>query len=129
MQTLLIVDDDVGLAAVVARGLREEGYRVVLAHTGPEALVVLNYLLLDLVICDVMLPELNGDRIVTVMQSHPRLATIPVIMTSALPAAMYPSVPAAAWVQKPYRWAALHGIVRAILAPLQRPPEGAGAAP
>jgi DNA-binding response OmpR family regulator len=57
---VLIVEDERTIAAYVKRGLEEQGYAVDLAYDGREALEWLDAAPFDLVVLDVMLPELNG---------------------------------------------------------------------
>ncbi|GGJ44712.1 response regulator transcription factor [Deinococcus roseus] len=60
MQTVLVVDDDPRMLAMVRRGLAFEGYRVLEAPCGQDALQVLRNGEVDLVVLDVMLPDLSG---------------------------------------------------------------------
>jgi two-component system, OmpR family, response regulator MprA len=60
MTTILVVDDDVKIASVVSRGLRFEGFTVRTAINGREALRIARDDLPDLIILDVMLPEIDG---------------------------------------------------------------------
>ena len=62
MQTphILLVEDDTELSALVSGRLREGGYEVVVAETGPKALEMVRERIPDLVLLDVMLPELDG---------------------------------------------------------------------
>ena len=78
---LLIVEDEVRLAAALQRGLAAEGFTVDLAHTGPDGLHLAQETSYDAVILDIMLPELSGYRII----EHLRAAEnwVPIIMLSA----------------------------------------------
>jgi two-component system, OmpR family, response regulator MprA len=60
MTTILIVDDDPAILSVLRRGLRIEGYTVQAADTGPAAVRMARIAPPDLIILDVMLPELDG---------------------------------------------------------------------
>jgi heavy metal response regulator len=57
---ILLVEDDTSLAGFIRKGLREEGYAVDLAQDGEEALLLASSAPYDLLILDVLLPELNG---------------------------------------------------------------------
>lgn len=58
--SLLLVDDDVALVGVLAEALREEGFEVTTAHDGRAGLKVFGSHRFDLVVLDVLMPELDG---------------------------------------------------------------------
>jgi two-component system OmpR family response regulator len=58
--TVLVVDDDPNIRSVVSRGLRFEGYDVRLAADGSEALRMARAVPPDVVVLDVMLPDMDG---------------------------------------------------------------------
>jgi DNA-binding response OmpR family regulator len=79
---VLIVEDDATLASVVSRYLQRAGCSTVRASSGTQALASVATSLPDLVLLDVMLPELDGLQVCRTLRSdHPRL---PVIMLTAL---------------------------------------------
>ncbi len=57
---VLVVDDDVRLCSVIARGLEEEGYAVDVAHDGEEGQYMAEIHDYDLVILDIMMPKIDG---------------------------------------------------------------------
>ncbi len=61
--TVLVVDDEVALARVVAGYLEREGFRVVQAHDGPTAVSLARSTLPDLIVLDVMLPGFDGVEV------------------------------------------------------------------
>jgi DNA-binding response OmpR family regulator len=63
---LLLVEDDAKVADFVSRSLRAEGYVVDLAATGTEAVQQLDQHQYDLVLLDLMLPELSGTQVLRV---------------------------------------------------------------
>lgn len=77
MKTILVVEDDGYIGDMVEELLVREGYRVVRAYSGTEALLVLDRKRADLVLLDLMLPGLSGEEIL------PALRGIPVIALSA----------------------------------------------
>lgn len=77
MTTITIVDDDVCIGDMLERVLKREGYRVLRAYSGTEALLLLEKERPDLVLLDLMLPGISGDALL------PALAGIPVIVISA----------------------------------------------
>ena len=83
--SLLIVDDNDGNRDLLARRLGRAGYTsVVSASNGREALDLVRRQPFDLVLLDVMMPELDGVGALTAMKNDPELCDIPVIMISAI---------------------------------------------
>ncbi len=80
---ILVVDDEPDIAALVAYHLARESYRVRTATTGPEALVAVEREVPDLVILDLMLPEMSGLEVLRELRGRPELAGIPVILLTA----------------------------------------------
>jgi CheY-like chemotaxis protein/predicted Ser/Thr protein kinase len=81
---ILIVDDLEDNRAVLARRLVRQGYRVDLAENGRVALERLASEQFDLVLLDVMMPEIDGFQVLERMRADPDMRRIPVIMISAL---------------------------------------------
>jgi CheY-like chemotaxis protein len=83
-QRVLIVDDDREIRGIVAGTLRRDGYTVVEAGDGPEALDVALRLVPDLVLLDMTLPGMDGVEVARQLKATPLLAAIPVVALSAL---------------------------------------------
>jgi diguanylate cyclase (GGDEF)-like protein len=83
MSTVLVVDDDVDIARFIEVNLRLEGFDVLVAHDGEEALAVIGESLPDLALLDVMMPRLNGVELCRRLRSDPLTASLPVIMLTA----------------------------------------------
>ncbi|PFG57692.1 DNA-binding response OmpR family regulator [Vibrio sp. ES.051] len=81
MSRVLIVDDDVSLCELLEAVLREEGYMVSSVHCGESALQYMEKASVDLVLLDVMLPNLNGMQVAR--RICQRFAT-PILMLTAL---------------------------------------------
>lgn len=77
MKTLLIIDDDVYIGDMLSEALGQEGYAVMRAYSGTEALLILDSKKPDLILLDLMLPGLSGEEVL------PRITGIPVIVLSA----------------------------------------------
>ncbi|MCR4929382.1 MAG: response regulator transcription factor [Lachnospiraceae bacterium] len=75
--TILIIDDDENIGNMLNEALEKEGYGVLRAYSGTEALMVLEKKRPDLVLLDLMLPGLSGEEVL------PKLKGIPVIIVSA----------------------------------------------
>ena len=83
MSTVLVVDDDVDIARFIEVNLRLEGFEVIVAHDGEEALRVMATNVPDLVLLDVMMPGLDGVEVCRRLRSDPLTASLPVIMLTA----------------------------------------------
>ena len=77
MKTIAVIDDDVYIGDLLQELLTREGYRVLRAYSGTEALLLLKAEKADLILLDLMLPGLSGEELL------PRLAGTPVIVLSA----------------------------------------------
>jgi two-component system alkaline phosphatase synthesis response regulator PhoP len=77
---ILVVDDEPALRDTVAYSLRREGFEVLLAVDGPEALSLARGKLPDLIVLDVMLPGMDGLEVCRALRSE---STVPIIMLSA----------------------------------------------
>lgn len=77
MKTIAIIDDDVHIGNMIEEVLQSEGYSVIRAYSGTEALYLLKNNHPDLVLLDLMLPGLSGEDVL------PHIKNIPVIVISA----------------------------------------------
>jgi putative two-component system response regulator len=82
--TILIVDDTESSARLLKRLLVHDGYRVRLAHDGREALDILAREMPDLVLLDVLMPELDGFETCRRMKQDPSTRLVPVVLVTAL---------------------------------------------
>jgi DNA-binding NarL/FixJ family response regulator len=80
---LLLVDDDPNLILLVKDYLEFRGYEVVTAENGREALEILASELPDMIICDIMMPEMDGYGFVTELRKQNQASWIPVLFLSA----------------------------------------------
>ena len=81
---LLIVDDNEINRDVLARRLGRQGYTTAAAENGRKALEMVRTQKFDLLLLDIMMPELNGYQVLQHLKTDPHLRDIPVIMISAL---------------------------------------------
>ncbi|MBE6555587.1 MAG: response regulator transcription factor [Ruminococcaceae bacterium] len=77
MKQILIVDDDIHIGNMIEEVLAREGYGVLRAYSGTEALMLLSKRTPDLVLLDLMLPGLSGEELL------PKIKGVPVIVVSA----------------------------------------------
>jgi len=82
--TILIADDNRMNRLLLARGLEQQGHTIAYAEDGREALELLGQQRFDLMLLDVLMPELDGYEVLAELKDDPHLRDIPVIMTSAL---------------------------------------------
>lgn len=80
---LLLIDDDPNLILLVKDYLEFRGYEVITAENGREALEVLEQDLPDMIICDVMMPEMDGYTFVNHVRQNERTSWIPILFLSA----------------------------------------------
>lgn len=81
---LLVVDDNRLNRESLAGRLRNGGYEVLLAESGEQALGLLAYSKVDLVLLDSMMPMMSGERVLEQIKADARLNDIPVIMVAGL---------------------------------------------
>jgi CheY-like chemotaxis protein len=79
---LLLIEDDVSVADVLARAFREEGHQTTVAYTGQEGLLRLAQERPDAVLLDVGLPKMNGIEVLRRIRSIDR--ALPVIIVTGL---------------------------------------------
>ena len=81
---ILVVDDNESNRDVLSRRLEREGYQVSSAENGRRALEMVSAKSYDLVLLDIMMPEIDGYQVLSQMKADQALCDIPVIMISAL---------------------------------------------
>lgn len=77
MKTILITDDDLHIGNFLETALQDEGYATLRAFSGTEAIEIIENTPPDLVLLDLMLPNLSGEEVL------PKIKNIPVIVVSA----------------------------------------------
>lgn len=117
--TLLVVDDQEANRALLARRLQKRGYTVVTAENGRAALEQLRRQTFDLVLLDIVMPEINGLEVLRQMKADRNLAHLPVLMLSALDeldsVVQCLELGADDFLPKPFRSAILHARVDSCL--------------
>lgn len=83
MKHILLVEDDAAIAKLVSFKLERSGFKVTLAKNGREALDWLRENRPDLVLLDVMMPEMDGVETLECIKNDETLRDIPVIMLSS----------------------------------------------
>jgi CheY-like chemotaxis protein len=86
MASILIVDDQADIRRVLTRLVRMAGHDAVDLPGGPEALAHLARQVPDLILLDVMMPDVDGFDVLRAVRADPRTARVPVVMFSAVSA-------------------------------------------
>src|SRR3954467_2451653 len=86
---VLIVEDDKTQRDLLARVFSRDGFVVSTASDGTEALRLLDDTTPDLLVLDLMLPWVNGIEILATVRRHPRLARVPVLVTTGTATSAY----------------------------------------
>jgi signal transduction histidine kinase len=81
---ILIVEDEEDVAELLRYNLRKTGYRTMIAGDGARALRLVQYGMPDLILLDIMLPEMDGWEVCRILRESEQAALVPVIMLSAL---------------------------------------------
>lgn len=82
-QCILIVEDDADIRQLLSYHLTKEGYGVLVAASGEEALRMVPSAAPDLILLDLMLPGLDGLTVCQRLRAQPNTATIPIVMLTA----------------------------------------------
>ncbi|OJJ15012.1 hypothetical protein BI308_24675 [Roseofilum reptotaenium AO1-A] len=82
-RVILVVDDDANIRELLTQHLDVEGYEVRQAANGHEAIAQIKQQKPDLVVLDVMMPELNGFDVAAILKNDPETMQIPILMISA----------------------------------------------
>ena len=80
---VLVVDDDRNAVDILNRLLTKEGFAVKCANGGREAVEIANAHPIDIILLDVMMPEMDGFQVCEALRKNPRTAEIPVILLTA----------------------------------------------
>jgi CheY-like chemotaxis protein len=79
----MVVDDDHVIRGLLQVNLEMEGHEVVAAFDGQDALEKVMSLAPDLILLDVMMPNVNGWQVAEVLKGNPRTRSIPIVFLSA----------------------------------------------
>ncbi len=82
-QPILVVDDDPAILDLIAQLLLEEGYEVLAVSNGQTAVDLARKLRPHLILLDLMMPEMNGWQVSTLLKADPQTRAIPILLLSA----------------------------------------------
>ena len=83
MAKILVVDDEKDVVELLKFLLEKDGYTVATAYNGREALTAANENIPDLILLDVMMPEMDGYTVQTQLLDNPKTREIPIIILTA----------------------------------------------
>lgn len=83
-KTILLVDDDLTLREMYEERMKAEGFNIIQATNGEEALKKAKEANPDVILLDIMMPKVNGFDVLKELKSNPELKDIPVIVLTAL---------------------------------------------
>ncbi len=101
---ILVCDDDAGIRTVVSEHLTRQGYTVIEAISGEQALVLAAEHHVEAILLDLYMPGLSGWETLQRLRNNPITANIPVVVLSVLSSTLRPQLTgdAQGWVQKPF---------------------------
>lgn len=103
MNQILVIDDEITIVEVLSMFLQGEGYKVETALNGQEGLDSLTRVRPDLILCDVMMPGVDGREVCRRLQADVRYQSIPIVLMSAMISRFrFTDCITAAFVEKPF---------------------------
>jgi DNA-binding response OmpR family regulator len=119
-QSILVVDDDPEIVAMLGTRLEHRGYKVSTASDGHRALELAKKQQPDLVLLDVMMPGKSGWEVARALKQDPTTAKIKIVMVTAIGETTNeitsPLYGADAYVDKPFEFEKLESVIAALLA-------------
>lgn len=82
-EKILIVDDDLETLRLVGLMLQRQGYDIVAANNGTQAIAMARNELPDLIVLDIMMPDMDGFQVTHALRSDPEIASTPILMFTA----------------------------------------------
>lgn len=119
MATVLVIEDDRSILENTLEILEYEGFDVIGAGDGREGLAQVQRNSPDMIICDILMPKLDGYGVLRALRSDPMTQQIPLVFISAAPSeevlAATTKMGASDYLVKPFRASDLLRVVNAIL--------------
>lgn len=81
---VLLVDDEPDILMILSKGLAAKGYKVITSENGQDGLIQAQTQQPDIIILDVMMPEMGGGEVAGKLRESPHTKDIPVIFLTAL---------------------------------------------
>src|SRR6202023_1297986 len=80
---IMVVDDDPDTVTILTRYLQREGFATIEALSGPQCLKLVGEYRVDVILLDLMMPDMDGFEVVRALKNNPATAEIPIIMVTA----------------------------------------------
>lgn len=81
--TIMIIENDISNRILIERVLSTRGYRCITASNGREALDLLDYEFVDLILTDLSMPVLDGYRTTQLIRTRPGMSQVPIVAVTA----------------------------------------------
>ncbi len=116
-KTILLIDDSRSLRQIVAISLRSAGFDVIEAGDGLEANGKLSEKKIDLIVCDVHMPNMDGPSFIKLIKAKAEYFSTPVIMLTTDRSARetYAGLPITGWMIKPFQPVQMINTVRRLI--------------
>ncbi|MGD0228857.1 MAG: response regulator [Syntrophorhabdales bacterium] len=118
-RTIMIVDDAASMRGLIAMTLKREGYEVVEASDGRDALTKLTGKKVDLIVSDLNMPNMDGIELIKAAKAAPQSRFIPIVMLTTESQDKKKQegqqAGAKAWIVKPFKPDVLVGVVKKII--------------
>ncbi len=118
--TILCIDDDSGFTRMIQDTLTPKGFAVFVAPSVRDALVIVRMIELDLILLDIMLPDIDGFSFMELLSAEPRNRNVPVLVLSGCitddARRLAQECGAVAFVQKPFQLHRLVSLVQRTIA-------------
>jgi two-component system alkaline phosphatase synthesis response regulator PhoP len=115
---ILVIDDETVITDVLDAFLTDEGYRVLTAGNGREGLECLAGQEIDLVLCDIMMPVMDGRAFCRAVNRDPRFRHVPIVLMSAVRETLVADdCTYAAFISKPFDLDRVLATIQQLLSP------------
>jgi two-component system, sensor histidine kinase and response regulator len=84
MKKILVIEDDLAIQQVITDVLENEGYKIFIAANGKLGIDLAKEIIPDLIICDVMMPVMDGYQVIAALLNNKKTSLIPFIFLSAI---------------------------------------------
>lgn len=117
MTTILVVDDEEPVRNFLALLLADDGYRILQAPNGAQAITMVEKERPDLVISDIMMPKVTGAELCRRLKASDDTRMIPVILMSTADRRLADMTGADAFIAKPFDITVIEALVQRLLGP------------